>query len=276
MKAVPVYVLTGDKSHGLIDQPVLRKLVEQRGIQLRPIKQKKPHFLERVTSASRVLIIEGISGSGKDMFQLYLRNSLRDRHVYDYSEGELLQSWKQLQIEGILKIRVKFMSLFVNYIENTISQDANSVFLLNRFHLSAYASTIVKQPKLEREYNEIINNLRKLAAHVFILRLEENEMAKRSAHPERSVAWEKHQEQITRKEGFRDPLARHIWQQELILEAAARQRIPYTVIRITVEKTVEAGNIRVHQGRNIYRRGVRMHRANPKLSRHKRQIPEPL
>jgi len=276
MKAVPVYVLTGDKSYGLTDQPVLRKLIEQRGIQLRPIKQNKPHFLKRVISASRVLIIEGISGSGKDIFQSYLKNRLTDRCVYDYSEGELLQSWKQLQIEGILTLRVKFMGLFVKYVEDTISQDTNSVFLLNRFHLSTYASTIVKQPQLEREYNKIIASLKRLASHVFILRLEENEMAKRSAHPERSITWEKHQEQITRKEGFRDPLARHMWQQELILEAAARQRIPYTIIRIPIGKPSEAGNIRVPQGRNVYRRGVRMHPTGPKLSRHKREIPKPL
>jgi thymidylate kinase len=180
---------------------------------------------------SRVLIIEGISGSGKDTFQSYLKEKLEDRHVYDYSEGEVLQSWKQLQIEGIFELRVKFMKLFVNYIKDTVSREENAVFLLNRFHLSTYVSTIIKQPELEKEYDEIINNLRMLPVHVFILQLDENEIEKRSLHPERSTAWQKYQQQIVEKESFRDTLERHIWQQKLILEAAKRQRIPFSVIK---------------------------------------------
>jgi thymidylate kinase len=180
---------------------------------------------------SRVLIIEGISGSGKDTFQTYLKEKLEGRDLYDYSEGELLQSWKQLQIEGIFKLRVKFMKLFVNYIRDIVSRDENAVFLLNRFHLSTYVSTIIKQPELEREYDEIINVLRTLPVHVFILQLDENEIKERSLHPERSGAWQKHQRQIVKKEGFRDRLDRHIWQQRLIIEAARRQQIPYSVIK---------------------------------------------
>ena len=181
---------------------------------------------------SRVLIIEGISGSGKDTFQTYLKEKLEARHLYDYSEGELLQSWKQLQIEGIFTLRVKFMKLFVNYVKDIVSRDENAVFLLNRFHLSAYVSTIIKQPELEREYDEIINVLRTLPVHVFILQLDENEIEERSLHPERSSAWQKHQQQIVKKEGFRDRLERYLWQQRLIIEAAERQQIPCSVIKL--------------------------------------------
>ena len=69
---------------------------------------------------SRVLIIEGISGVWqRHVSGCTLKKKLQGRDVYDYSEGELLQSWKQLQIEGIFKLRVKFMKLFVNYIKDT-------------------------------------------------------------------------------------------------------------------------------------------------------------
>ena len=68
------------------------------------------------------------------------------------------------------------MKLFVNYVRDIVSRDENAVFLLNRFHLSAYAWTIIQQPKLEREYDEIINVLRTLPVHVFILQLDENEI----------------------------------------------------------------------------------------------------
>ena len=111
------------------------------------------------------------------------------------------------------------MKLFMNYVKKIVSRDENAVFLLNRFHLSTYASTIIQQPKLEKEYDEIINILRTLSVHVFILQLDDNEIEKRSLHPERSVAWQKFQQQIVEKDSFRDRLER---QQKLILEAARR------------------------------------------------------
>src|SRR5439155_23343047 len=62
------------------------------------------------------------------------KKKLKGRDVYDYSEGEVLQSWNQLQIRGIFKLQVKFIKLFVNYVRGIVSRDENAVFLLNRFH----------------------------------------------------------------------------------------------------------------------------------------------
>ena len=187
-------------------------------------------ILEKIALASRVLIIEGISGSGKDTFQKVLNKKFKGRDVHDYSEGELLHSWKQFQIEGILELRVKFMKLFVKYIRDIASRDENAVFLLNRFHLSTYAWTTIQQQKLGREYDEIIDVLRMLPVHIFILHLDENEIEKRSLHPERSSAWRKFQQQIVENYNFCDRQER---QQELILEAARRQQIPYSVIKLS-------------------------------------------
>jgi thymidylate kinase len=186
-----------------------------------------------LASDPRVLIIEGISGSGKDTLQKFLKEKLKGRHLYDYSEGEVLHSWKHLQINGILELRVKFMKIFVNYVKDIVSQDENAIFLLNRFHLSAYVSTIMQQPKLEREYDEIIDVLKTLPVHVFILQLDANDIEERSLHSERSRAWQRHQQQIVKKEGFRDRLERYISQQRLMLEAAERQQIPYSVVKFS-------------------------------------------
>ena len=240
-----------------------------RRTQLR-LQDQDSYLLERIALDSRVLIIEGISGSGKDTFQTYLKKKLEDRDVYDYSEGEVLHSWKQLQIEGIFELRIKFMKLFVNYVRDIISRDENAVFLLNRFHLSTYASTIIQQPKLGREYDEIINVLRMLPVHVFILQLDENEIEKRSLHPERSGAWQKFQQQIVEKESFRDRLER---QQRLILEAAKRQQIPYSVIKVSCEPEIGVGQV---EAQSIVRRGVRMNAADAKISRRTRHLPPAL
>ncbi len=280
MKIVPVYVwkdlASADKRDRLVaesEQPVLSEVIAERRTQFRRLQDQDSYFIERIALDCRVLIIEGISGSGKDTVQTYLKKKLKDRDVYDYSEGEVLHSWKQLQIEGILKLRVKFMKLFVNYVRDIVSRDENAVFLLNRFHLSTYASTIIQQPKLEKEYDEIINILRTLSVHVFILQLDENEIDKRSLHPERSGAWQKFQQQIVGKDSFRDRLER---QQRLILEAAKRQQIPYSVIKLPYEPEIGDGQVRISKAPSIVRRGVRMNAADAKISRRKRHLPPTL
>jgi len=253
---------------------VTDKLV--RRTQLQQLRDQDSYLLEKIALGSRILIVEGISGSGKDGLQAYLRKKLSDRDVYDYSEGELLQSWNQLQIEGIFKLRIKFMKLFVNYVKNIVGRDQSAVFLLNRFHLSAYVMTIMQQPKLEREYDEIINLLRTLPVHVFILQLDESEIEERSAHPERSGAWRKFQQQIVQKEGFRDRLERYIWQQRLMLEAAQRQQIPYSVMKLSTAPETGSGWVRVPETRKIVRRDVPTDAADIKVLRRKRRLPQTL
>ena len=271
MGIVPVYVWNHFQSADNRDRLVARseEVTEERRSQLRRLQDQDSYFPERIALDSRVLIIEGISGSGKDTFQTYLKKKLEGRDVYDYSEDEVLHSWKQLQIEDILKLRIKFMKLFVNYIRDTVSRDENTVFLLNRFHLSTYASTIIQQPKLKREYDEIISVLRMLPVHIFILQVDENEIEKRSLHPERSGAWQKFQQQIVEKHGFRDRLER---QQRLILKAAKRQQIPYSVIKVSYELEIRGGQVRISEAPSIVRRGVRMNAADTKISGSKRHL----
>ena len=247
-----------------------------RRTQLLSLQDRDSYFLERIASESRVLIVEGISGSGKDTFQMYLKKKLEGRDVYDYSEGEVLHSWKQLQIEGIFALRIKFMKLFVNYMRDTVSRDENAVFLLNRFHLSAYVFTIIQQPKLETDYEEIINILRTLPVHVFMLQLDENEIEKRSLHPERSGAWQKFQQQIVKREGFRGRLERYVLQQRVMLEKAETQQIPYSVIKLPYEPEIGDGQVRISDAPSIVRRGVPMNAADAKISRRKRHLPPTL
>ncbi len=267
-------IATTDNLDGLVarsEQPMLPEGIKGRRNHLRQLKDHDPYHPERIGLDSRVLIIEGISGSGKDTFQTHLKKTLKDRDVYDYSEGEVLQSWNQLQIKGIFKLRVKFMKLFVNYVRDIVSRDEKAVFLLNRFHLSAYAMTIIQQPKLEKEYDEIINVLRTLPVHVFILQLQASEIEKRSLHPERSGVWEKFQQQIVKKEGFRDKLQRYIWQQRLMLEAAERQQIPYSIIKCAPE--VGGEWVRLPEARSIFRHATPTNAPDAKISHRKQDLP---
>jgi thymidylate kinase len=214
---------------------------------------------------SRVFIIEGIPGSGKDTLQEYLKEKLKGRDVYDYSEGELLHSWKHFPIEGILKFRVKFERLFVKYLKDIVSRDENAVFLLNRFHLSTYASIVVRQPELEKEYDETVKVLRTLPVHIFILQLDENEIEKRSLHSERSSVWQKVHQQMITKDGFRNRLEKYVSQQRLIIEAAKRQQIPYSVIKHRAPD-IGGGWIHVPEAQIIFSRGVQINAVDTKIS----------
>ena len=147
--------------------------MDERRHHVRRPQDLDPSLQERIALQSRVLIVEGISGSGKDTFQKYLKSKLRGRVVHDYSEGELLLSWNQRPIKDIFKLQIRLMRNFINYVADTLSRDNKAVFLLNRFHLSTYTMGVTEQPKLEREYNVILKILRTLPTHVFVSQLRE-------------------------------------------------------------------------------------------------------
>jgi thymidylate kinase len=259
-----------------VEQPAVLEIPSKQGLQQRRIREPNAYLLEKVALNSRVLVIEGISGSGKDTFQTYMKTKLKGRNVHDYSEGEVLLSWNQLQIHGISKLQIEFMKVFVDYMQETISRDDNSVFLLNRFHLSTYMLAIVKQPNLEREYDHIINILRTLPMHVFILQLDDNEIEKRSLHPERSSAWQKFQQTMVEKEGFRDKVERYIWQQRIMLESAEKHQIPYSVIKLPSAPEISDRWVRVLGVRNIVRGALKINATAVKVSRRNRRLPQPV
>lgn len=200
---------------------------------LRLQRQKNSHpSAFEIPSHARILIIEGISGSGKDTFQAYLREKLKGRDIYDFSEGELLHSWKHFPIPGILKLRVSFLTQFVKYLRATVDRDQKAVFLLNRFHLSTYITTVLREPELRGEYEELIDTLRTLPVHVFILQVDEHDIDERTLHYERSSTWRKVQRQMLAKDGFANRLSRYAAQQQLMIETAEIQGLPFSVVKL--------------------------------------------
>ena len=242
MRIVPVYVPThfqsDDNRDGLIarsEQPVVPEVIEERGTQLRRPLYQDSQFLERIASECRVLIIEGISGAGKDTFQGYLKSKLRSRVVHDYSEGEILWSWKHQQIKDIFKMQIRLMRNFLDYVAVTLEGDDKALFLLNRFHLSTYTmytTAITEQATVQREYNMVIKALRALPTHVFLLQLLEDEMEARSSHPERGVAWRRFQQHMLKREGFGNFVKRNVTLQKAMIETAIRQNIPFSILRL--------------------------------------------
>jgi hypothetical protein len=129
------------------------------------------------------------------------------------------------------------------------------------------------QPKLEQEYEEIVTILRSLPVHIFILKLDNSEIDARSAHPERSSAWQKFQQQIVDKHAFHDRLER---QQTLILDAAKKQKIPYSVIKVTYEPEISVDPRSITGTQSQARRASAINPTGAKIPRKKRPIPTTL
>jgi thymidylate kinase len=223
------------RSNGSAVPARIQNLLQLR--QLRDAQQRSP---QAIALRSRFIIVEGISGSGKDVFQRYLGQQLKDRLIYEYSEGDVLLSWNQLQIDGIDQLRIQFLKLFLKYAKRIIEEDKNAVFLLNRFHLSTYVLSVHKNRELEREYNAVLDLLRALPVHIFILQVDDEAILRRSSHPERSLRWQKFQMEVAKSDGFPDALERYRWQQKFMLHAAKKHRIPYSVLNLSDETTASA------------------------------------
>lgn len=216
-------------------QPMIPDVLDEGIPQFRKLQGQDSYFPERIVLDARVLIIEGISGSGKDTLQKYLKSKLRNRVVHDYAEGELLWSWKHQQIKDIFKMQIRLMRRFLDYVAATLEHDDKAIFLLNRFHLSTYTmytSGIAANATLQREYNMVIKALRTLPTHIFLLQLMESEMEARSAHPERGVAWRTFQQHILQREGFGDFVKRNSTLQKAMIDTAIRQNIPFSIFRL--------------------------------------------
>jgi thymidylate kinase len=234
MLILPVKVWGSGSGLGDIDsdQPETSFTSDKRKNQRLSASTLPTFSLDSILSSSRIIVIEGISGSGKDTFQKYLKTKLRSRHVYDYSEGDLLLSWNQRPIKDIFKLQVRLMKNFIDYAADIISEDVSAIFLLNRFHLSTYTMGVTEQPNLEREYNMVLRRLQRLPMHVFILQLMEGEIESRSLHPERGTAWQRFKQHILKREGFQDFIKRNVLLQNAMIETAIRQRIPFSILRL--------------------------------------------
>ena len=235
MLILPVKLWSGaselvDKDSGQPETPFVR--LHKRKNQRLSAPTLPTFSLDSILSSSRIIIIEGISGSGKDTFQKYLKSKLRSRHLYEYSEGDLLLSWNQRPIKDIFKLQIRLMKNFIDYAAEIISEDVAAVFLLNRFHLSTYTMGVTEQPRLEREYNVVLKKLQRLPTHVFLLQLMEGEIESRSLHPERGTAWQKFKQHILKREGFGDFVKRNVLLQNAMIETAIRQRIPFSILRL--------------------------------------------
>jgi deoxyadenosine/deoxycytidine kinase len=184
-----------------------------------------------IPATARIFIIEGIAGSGKDTLQQQLREKLGGKLVYSFSEDELLFSWKHAWIPGIQKLRLRYLNQILDYCEQTLKENPDAVFILNRFHISLITTnTDLKKPA---GYRKLIERLRALPIHIYFAVVDKEKIEERVAHKERKdPLWEWHKQKRLQSRGYATLGELYSAEQKLILKMLKAQKIPYSVVNV--------------------------------------------
>ncbi|HLD06904.1 MAG TPA: hypothetical protein VJC16_05215 [Candidatus Nanoarchaeia archaeon] len=194
-----------------------------------------PYFKDK-----RIIIIEGIAGSGKNTIQERIKDRYNQEkfRVYDFSEEDLLFSWKHFWIENMEMHRIRYLHSLLDYCEKLIDGHTKTVIILNRFHIT-YAIVSEYRKEAKKLYDRLVDRLRGLPVHIFIGRLGLEDIEKRASHSERKdEIWRIHQQKRIKRSNVRSLSELYKNEQEAIFKIAEKQGIPYSVFEFKGSKWV--------------------------------------
>lgn len=142
---------------------------------------------------TRVFILEGIPGAGKNTLHEILKEKLTGKVIYDFGEEELLFSWKHAWIQDIDSLRLQFYENILDYCEEIIAKNPEAVFIFNRFHISYRLSTKLIDQHSNERYKRLLERLKKINTFVIVPIVAEDLIEVRAAHKERiDPVWQGH------------------------------------------------------------------------------------
>ena len=180
----------------------------------------------------RVIVIEGIAGSGKTTLKGYLKDQFHDRVIHEYTEQELLLGWKHIHVPHVSALRVDFINLILDELERNLAREENSIFILERFHLSMKLLEWEFENNFSERYQKIVERLRKMPVYILIAQLDVPQIRERMHHRERNKQWIDYCEDKLKLRGYNDLELLSIDQQKAFFEAAAGQGIPYCGVHV--------------------------------------------
>ncbi len=190
----------------------------------------------QIPNEARVIILEGIAGSGKTTFKDYLKERLKERKVHEFTEGELLLGWKHIHIPHVSVVRVDFFELFLNHLERKLKEEADTLFIIERFHLSMKILEWEFEKDFDHRYEKLVSRIRKLPVHILITRLELPEIRKRMLHRERSCQWSEFCREKLKLRGFDNLELLSIDQQQKYFSLAEEQGMPYSAVHVELDR----------------------------------------
>lgn len=184
----------------------------------------------RFTKA-RVIIIEGVPGAGKTQLQEQLRQSAQGRAVHVFPEEALLFGWIHAWLPGIDELRMSLMLRLVDYIERTLALHPQTLFVLNRFHISYLVFATAPDTQA---YGALLAKLRALAALVLVPQLGATDVIDRALHRERDdPLWRAHLDKRLAASGFDNLAAMYLAEQDRVRQVLSIQQLPYEILQAT-------------------------------------------
>ena len=174
----------------------------------------------------RVIVIEGIPGSGKTTLGRRLEHGVGGRLVASFSESALLHGWKHGYLPGIHALRLQLYHAVLDHVEAHADHDV--LFVLTRFHLShALLGGDTSSPR----YREALERLAGLRAQVWVPIVPDAEIEQRAAHVDRDDwQWRAHLRKRIAESGCKDLHALYANYQADLLRLLASQPLPYACL----------------------------------------------
>jgi thymidylate kinase len=188
-----------------------------------------------IPKTARLIVLEGIAGSGKTTLKRHLKQAMWDQVVYDYTEEELFLGWKHVHLPRLSSLRLIYYQILLDDLERKMATEPEALFILERFHLSVKVLEWEFEMGFERQYERLLERLRRLPVFVLIARLEPEKIKERMLHRERCRQWDNFiQEKLTLR-GYTNLERLSIEQQEAFFQAAKDQGIPFASIEVALD-----------------------------------------
>ncbi|MFT4302949.1 MAG: hypothetical protein ACMXYG_00125 [Candidatus Woesearchaeota archaeon] len=185
----------------------------------------------KIPNDKRLIIIEGIAGSGKSTFINILKNNFKNKKVYTFTEEELLMTWKHVFLNDINELRLNYLNKLIDFIELKLLEDNNTVFILERFHLTLKIFFIDDNKELLSMYNQLLSRITRLPVLILIPILKDSGINERSMHKERDLQWKEYLDNKLNNRGYDDLKKMYKDEQKLLMDLANKQGIPYKIIK---------------------------------------------
>jgi thymidylate kinase len=189
----------------------------------------------RIPEKARIIVIEGIAGSGKTTLMGCLGKQLQPRTIYEYSEQELMLGWKHIHIPHVSSIRIDFFNALLDELEEKMVATTDSVVILERFHLSMRILEWEFESRFNERYNGIVERLKRLPVYILIAELNRAQVRDRMHHRERSRQWREFVEEKLKLRGYENLEKLSVDQQRDFLNIATSQGIPFSTVQVDLQ-----------------------------------------
>jgi thymidylate kinase len=196
------------------------------------------------TAIPIVYVVEGVAGSGKDTLCSQIVRSLQpeERRVLQFPEEAMLATWLYYFVEGIHELRLDLAERLVAYMHETLAQDPDAAFVLNRFHVSfaVWRAELRADAALEQRHQRLVESMRSLPLRILQTMLPEANADARASHVERrDRAWEAFLAQRVAFHSEASAGQSYLSQQGAMSAVLSRDGLPYRQVVVPLGEDVD-------------------------------------